>query len=403
MGGNLAQSHRLRVMSLSRDAGYGGIGGAEMLVFEFARRLDRERFESWLCTTREPELDRRDLATREAAELRREGVEVLTLDRRSSWSMLPWLRLLWALRHERIDIVHSHMPRASIPGALLAKLAGVPVVIAHEHGSILYGHWLRRFLNENVVVRLSNVVLVVSDWDRDNLIEHDRLPASRVKVFRNGIPRLPAQPPDVRPDLAPRGVPLIGSLGRLDPVKGYDELIRAIALLKREGLEVRCAIAGVGPDETRLRAIIAKLGVGEEVALLGLREDVPSLLAAFDIAVLSSHSEGAPLAIIEYMAAGLPIVSTRVGGVPELIEDGRHGLLVDPGEPGALAAGLRKLIEDPELRSRLAQAARQRQLAELDLDTTVRRLEDLYLSLFAANGGRDGRGRGRLRRRLTRP
>jgi glycosyltransferase involved in cell wall biosynthesis len=379
---NLAHRSKLRVLHVARDAGYGGIGGAEILVIELVRRLDPNRFERYLCTTRMPESDRLGLTLEETAELERAGVHVLNLGRRSSSSLLPWGRLWRLISRERIDIVHTHMFRANVPGVILARLARVPVVVSHEHGSDLYGQGVRRVLNANIVGRLSDTVLAVSRWDRDRLIEQDGMPADRVQVLPNGILPLPAATGDIRDQLASREVPLVGALGRLDSVKGYDDLIRAVGILRDQGTPVRCVIAGVGGDEPRLTALIAELALGQDVELLGLRDDVPSLLEAFDVAVMSSHSEGAPLAIIEYMAAGLPILATRVGGIPELIQDGEHGLLVAPRNPAALAAGLARLLAEPALARRLGQAARARQRAEYDLERTVRRLEALYLALY---------------------
>jgi glycosyltransferase involved in cell wall biosynthesis len=374
---------RLRVLNLARDAGFGGIGGAEILVLEFARRLDPARFKSYMCTTRAPEPDRQALAAQEAAELEAAGITVLTLNRHSSWSLAPWARLYALMRRERIDVVHAHMPRASIPGSLLARLAGVPVIISHEHGSILYGHPIRKLLDRNVVGRCSDVVLAVSDWDRRKIIELEGIPAERVRVFRNGILAFPEAKRGVRAELELPGAALIGAVGRLDPVKGYDDLIRAVGLLKSNGRAIRCVIAGVGPDEERLRRLIGELDLAHEVRLLGLRNDVPDVLRALDVAVLPSHSEGAPLAVIEYMAAGTPIVATKVGGVPELIEDGVHGLLVAPRDPPRLAAAIGRLLDDGTLARGLADGAWNRQQAELDLAVTVQRLETLYLELFA--------------------
>jgi glycosyltransferase involved in cell wall biosynthesis len=288
------------------------------------------------------------------------------------------------------------MLRANVPAALLARLAGVPVVISHEHGSSLYDHSVRRALNVHIVGRLSDVVLAVSEWDRANLIEGG-MPADRVRVLPNGILPLPSGA-DVRAELAPDGVPLIGALGRLDPVKGYDDLIGAVRVLKDRGTAVRCVIAGVGPDETRLKGMIDELGLEDDVQLLGLRDDVASLLRAFDVAVMSSHSEGSPLAIIEYMAAGLPIVATSAGGISELISDGEHGLLVEPQDPAALAAALERILSDPALGARLGASAQARQVDEHDLDRTIGRLENLYVALYERaqrNGRTRRRGRGR--------
>jgi glycosyltransferase involved in cell wall biosynthesis len=374
---------RLRVLNLARDAGYGGIGGAEILVFEFAARLNPERFASYLCTTRAPELGRRALALRETAQLNAAGVGVLALERESSWSIAPWSRLYVMLRRERIDVVHAHMPRASIPGSVLARLAHVPVIISHEHGSILYGHPVRRFLDRNIVGRFSDVVLAVSEWDREKIIRLEGISPVRVQVFRNGILPFPDGTRELRGELAPAGAALIGAIGRLDPVKGYDDLIRATRVLRDQGRAVRCVIAGVGPDQDRLERLIGDEDLGDEVKLLGLREDVPELVHAFDVAVMSSHSEGAPLAVIEYMAARAPIVATAVGGVPELLDDGVHGLLVAPRDPSSLAGGIARLLDDRALAHQLGDAARARQQAELDLDVTVKRLEALYLELYA--------------------
>jgi glycosyltransferase involved in cell wall biosynthesis len=373
---------RLRVLTLTRDAG-AGVGGTEVLVYEFARRFDRETFRSYLCTTRRPLPERTEVVAEEKSRLESDGVTVMALDRDSSWSLAPWASLYRLLRRERIDVVHSHMPRASVPGTVLARLARVPVVISHEHGSVLEGgKHVRKFLDRNVVARWSDLMLAVSESDRTNLIERERIPADRIRVFRHGIPL--SQPSgDVRLQLAPAGVPLVGAVGRLFPVKGYDDLIRAVGVLKQRGRTVRCVIAGDGPDRQRLAALIAELGLAGDVELLGFRSDVPDLLRALDIAVLSSHSEGGPLAIIEYMGIGAPIVATEVGGVPEIIEDGVHGLLVRPHDPSAMAKAIERLLQDPELARRLGAQARQRQRAEFDIDITVRRLEDLYRELYA--------------------
>ena len=393
---NLAHPSRLRVLHVARDAGYGGLGGAEILVVEFVRRLNPERFDRYLCTTRMPEPERLALSIEEADELEQVGVHVLNLGRRSSASILPWRRLWQLLVRERIDIVHAHMLRANVPAALLARLAGVPVVISHEHGSSLYEHSVRRALNVHIVGRLSDVVLAVSEWDRANLIEGG-MPADRVRVLPNGILPLPAGA-DVRAELAPDGVPLVGAVGRLDPVKGYDDLIGAVRILKDRGTAVCCVIAGVGPDENRLRGLIDELGLEDSVRLLGLRDDIAALLRAFDVAVMSSHSEGSPLAIIEYMAAGLPIVATSAGGISELIKDGEDGLLVDPQDPAALAAALERILSDSALGARLGASAQARQVDEHDLERTIGRLENLYVALYERaqrNGRTRRRGRGR--------
>jgi glycosyltransferase involved in cell wall biosynthesis len=378
-----ASDGRLRALTLSRDVG-ARFGGAERLALEFVRRLDPERFERFLCIShaRPPEVYAEN--ERELGELEASGVHVLRLERRSLLSNISWARLYELLIHESIDVLHAHMPRASVPGTLLGRLARVPVIISQEHGWAFEGKPVRQFLDRNVVARGSDLVLAVSEWDRRRMIDVERIPATRIRVLPNGVAPAPEKGPDLRGELGARpGMRLIGAVGRLYPEKGYDELVRAIALLKQDApLPFRCVILGYGPEEHSLSALIDELDLQREVKLVGYRADVPDVIRALDVAVLSSRNEGSPLAVMEYMAGAAPIVATAAGGVPELIEDGVHGVLVPPRDPGALAAALRRLLEDQAFALRLGSAARERQLANYDLDVVVRRLESLYVELY---------------------
>jgi glycosyltransferase involved in cell wall biosynthesis len=373
---------RIRVLTLGRDVGT-CFGGAEKIAFELVKRLDPERFRRYLCIAHARPPERRELNERELLQLEESGVEVLRLECRSLPSNVAWARLYKLLRGESIDILHAHMPRASVPGTILGRLARVPVIVSHEHGWSFRGKPLRRFLDRNVVGRGSDVLLAVSEWDRRQIVEVERIPAERIRVLPNGIPSVPEEGHDVRGELgvSPEAG-LVGAVGRLYPEKGYDDLIRAIALLKQDFGPIRCVIAGHGPEQERLQALVHELDVPQEVQLIGRRQDVPDVIRSLDVAVLCSKHEGSPLAVMEYMAGGAPIVATAVGGVPELIEDGVHGLLVRPGDPLELAGAIRRLLDDRALASRLGRAARERQRANFDLDAVVRRLESLYVELY---------------------
>jgi glycosyltransferase involved in cell wall biosynthesis len=364
------------------------MGGAEKLAYEFAIRLDPARFKSYLCTTREAWPPEASIHERDRAELATAGVGLLELNRRSTAQLTPWLKLYSLLRRESIDIVHAHMPRASVPGSILARLARVPVVISHEHGSLLENKRVRVLLDRNVVARLSDLILAVSEYDRRNLIETERIPPDRISVLPNGIAPLVRAGHDFRAELGvPRDVSLIGAVGRLYPQKAYGTLIRAAAILKNRGRAFTCVIVGRGPEEDMLRELIRSFELEQTVLMIGRREDVPEVVAAFDVAVLPSDWEGMPLALIEYMAAGAPIVATAVGGVPELIHDGEQGLLVQPGDPEALADALERMLADPAFARRLGDAARARQQAEYDLDIVVKRLERIFVDLYDRSHG----------------
>ncbi len=383
---------RIAVMALALHVGR-CYGGAERLAFEFTNRLDPERFRRALCVIDPPMGGLDAINERDFAELEGSGVEVVRLARRSQLSVAPWGRLYRSLAGAKIDLLHCHMPRASVPGTIVGRLARVPVIVNHEHGWAFEGKPVRRFLDRKVVARGGDVLIAVSERDRQKMIDVEHIPPARIAFLPNGIGRPHPDGHDVRREFGVASdTGFVGAIGRLFPEKGHEDLIHAIALLKREHAgPIRCVIAGVGPERERLGALIGDLGVSEEVRLLGRRNDVPDLIRALDVAVLSSRREGSPLAVMEYMAGAAPIVATAVGGVPELIEDGVHGLLVKPGAPAELAAAIGTLLKDRPLASRLGQAAHERQLAKFDIDIVVRQLEGIYTELYERS--LDGRRR----------
>jgi len=171
-------------------------------------------------------------------------------------------------------------------------------------------------------------------------------------------------------------------VGGLRPEKALHLLIECAALLAGDFPDLRVLIAGQGPEETRIRSLIRRHDLGQIVLLLGQRTDVPDVLAALDVAVLTSDREGSPLAIMEYMAAGKPIVATSVGGVPDLVTHGVDGLLVERGDVLRLAQSIAVLLRDPERRTAMGARGGRRQRQEFDIDLMLGRLAMLYDELF---------------------
>lgn len=377
---------RIRVLTLTRDLAVKvGAGGAERLAYEFAAGLDRARFESYLCLTHKPEPAWQAATDEEVDELQDAGVCVLRLERNSTLQVMPWLMLYRLLVAEKIDVVHAHMPRASVPGTIIARMAKVPVMISHEHGWAFEGKPLRVLLDRCVVAR-GDAILAVSEHDRRKMIEVERLPPALVRVLPNGIETPAAGDPETRRKLGVEDdVALVGAVGRLVPEKAHADLIKAMALLRGESRRVRCVIIGDGPELRALTELTQSLRISDDVQLLGARDDVLDLISALDVAVICSRHEGSPLAVLEYMAVGVPIVATAVGGIPELIDDGVHGVLVEQGRPPALAGAIARLLDDEALAKRLGEQAQQRQRAEYALEVVVRRLEALYLELSGAD------------------
>ena len=381
-------NRRLRVVTMVDHLGTSG--GGERLAMEISKRLDRERFEPIHCATRY-EADLAGPATHAAtAELEEAGVRLIGLGRTSPLALHQWRPLLSLLRRERVDVLHSHKFGSNVWAPILGKLARVPAVIAHEHTWSYEGQPLRRFLDRELIARGTDAFVAVSSDDRRKMIEVEKIDPGDVTFVANGIDELPAgDGRRMREELGvPADAPLIGAVAVLRPQKALDVLIRAVASLLPEFPELRVAIAGGGPDHERLEGLIAELGAERAIMLLGIRSDVPDLLAALDIAVLSSDYEGSPLAAMEYMEAGLPVVATRVGGMPDLIEEGVNGLLVERQDPDALAAAIARLLRDRDAARVMGLRGRERRRSEFTIDGTVRTLERMYEDLVASAGRR---------------
>lgn len=357
-----------------------------------AMRLDPRRFESVLCATRsvaKPTFE---------DDLQAAGVKTMRLDRRSRTDVAAWLPLLAFLR-DGVHVLHAHKFGSNVWGTLLGRLARVPVIVAHEQSwasarSSRTGPFVRSTLDREVVARGADVFIAVSEADRRRMIELEGIDPRRLRVIPNAVAAPVPRGHDVRAELGiAASAPVVVTVCQLRPEKAVEVLVEAAAILRRSEPDARVLVAGDGSERVFLQSRIDALGLADTVVLLGTRRDVPDVLAAADVAVCCSDFEGTPLSVMEYMGAGKPVVATRVGGLPEVVEDGLQGLLVQPRDPAALAEALARLLGDSSLRQRLGEAARTRQRTRFDLDATVRQIEDLYDQLFLASRRADGVGR----------
>jgi glycosyltransferase involved in cell wall biosynthesis len=187
--------------------------------------------------------------------------------------------------------------------------------------------------------------------------------------------------------LAMPGQLLVGTIANLRPQKGYEVFLRAARIVRDEDLPVRFISVGHGPELASIQAIRHRLNLDEDFIMLGNRSDALSVAAAFDIFVLASHFEGLPVAVMEALALGVPVVATRVGGVPEVVHEGVEGLIVPTGRPDLLADAIRKLVLNPNLRSEMAEAARQRGRT-YDIAAAAARIESIYREVLALPAGK---------------
>lgn len=365
---------KIRVVTLV-DRVMGG-GGGERIAAAVTAALDPERFERTLCVTRpssSPALD----------EVRAAGVTVIELERRRRFEPRAWLPLIRHVRRHGVDVLHSHKFGSNAWSAVAAPLLRVPVLVTHEHSWSFTGDRGRMLVDRYVIAPRAAAMVAVSSLDARRMVEVERLPVSKVRVIPNGI-----VPPRVVDALSLRrelgidpAIPLIGFVGSLRPEKRIDLIVAATAILL-DGKALHLVVVGSGPEEAALRDQVRAAGIEHSVSFLGFRTDATTLAAGFDVAVLSSDREGAPLTLLEYMALGRAVVATRVGGIPEIVDDGRHALLVAPGDAAALASAVGRLLDDPSERLRLGAEAAARQVERYSFDEMTRQVERLYLELL---------------------
>jgi glycosyltransferase involved in cell wall biosynthesis len=287
-----------------------------------------------------------------------------------------------AFRRHDIAVAHSHEFSLAVYGSWASWLAGVHHVIT-MHGSRYYARRLRRRLAMRSAVALSGRTVAVSDGLADDLSRNLLVPRSRIVMIANGVQYVRPQRARLRDELglAPDDRLLV-AVGNLYPVKGHQHLVDAVGLLTVRHPNVHVAIAGRGDLEGVLAARALDLGLGARLHLLGLRSDVSAILSAADIFVLPSLSEGLPLALLEAMFAGCPIVASDVGEVGRALGYGDAGLLVESANPIELADALDRLLSDPDGAAEMGHRAARRAATEYGLSQMVRRYSGIYEALL---------------------
>jgi glycosyltransferase involved in cell wall biosynthesis len=308
-----------------------------------------------------------------------------------SVSPMTDLRALWSLyrlfRRRRPDVVHSRNAKARFLAPLAARLARVPIVVQTIHGfsfnnEIDRHKWLYVRL-ERLAARCCHCNVVVSEADMQEGLERRIFPTEKVILIRSGVDLEKMRGVDgaevaaVRREYQLDDGAIVTLVGRLSPPKTPEVFVEAAARVVADHPATRLLLVGDGPKRDAIEAQIASLDLGKNVVVLGLRSDVPELVAASDVVVHSSTHEGLPKTVLEAIAASKPVVATAVGGVPSVISDGVSGLLVRPHDAAALAGAISRLLADPELGGRLAAAASKR-LPEFTLDRTLADTEHLY-------------------------
>lgn len=315
-----------------------------------------------------------------ADQFRRYGFTPQFFHLRAALDPICVAELAYLLKRNKIDIVHSHEFTMAVYGSAAAQLTRLPHVITMHGGDYFSRAMRRRKLLRWACLR-SQAVVSVSNASRSVLSEALGLPESSVTVVHNGITFIPGDPIAVRKEI--KSTPyesIIVSIGNLYPVKGHSVLLKALAELNTldPDFKWRLLIVGRGMEEAKLREIAADNHMSDRVHLLGYRNDIDNILAAANVTVLPSLSEGLPVALLEAMFAGKPIIASNTGGIPEVVKHELNAILVPPGDSTALAKELQTMLKNSEMRLRLGNAAQKRAKESFSIDHMVNAYESVY-------------------------
>jgi glycosyltransferase involved in cell wall biosynthesis len=343
-----------------------GTGGLERVVLHLASGMVRRGHQVTICC-----YDKRGELARSAEDI---GAVVDLLPRKPGLDLWYILRLAGWLRQRGVDVLHMHNETALFYGTLAGILAKVECLIYTEHDGVFPRSLRARWANRFLVGRLRQAV-AVSQAVKDLWCRSDGIDPVRVVVVPNGVPDVTSP---LGRDRSQGGNEVrIGCISRLSREKGVDVLMAAFRQVASAHSGARMVLVGDGLERAALEAMSRQFGLDARVQFLGMRDDVPSILRNLDVFVLPSRTEGLPMALLEAMAAGLPIVATAVGGVPEAIRDGETGILVPPERPDELAGAILRLASDEALRNRLAAGGRQTFLNRYELSRMVGAYERL--------------------------
>jgi glycosyltransferase involved in cell wall biosynthesis len=336
------------------------------------------------------------------------GVEIVRIDELGREisplrDLMATIRLARLIRKERPQILHTHTAKAGTVGRVAARLAGSrkpPIIVHTFHGHVLRGYFgpvrsrLFRLL-ERWLANGTTALVAVSPQVRDDLVALGVAPLERFVVIRLGIEldeRVASEQNGRAESRRYLGISgdrfAVGWIGRMTAVKRTDDVLIAFKKLREDGIDAVLCMVGDGPDRVLLEQRARELGVTRDMVFLGYQEDVGPFYAAFDALVLPSGNEGTPVTVIEALAAELPVVATRVGGVPDVVRDGEDGFLVEAGATDDLAERLGRLARDPELRARMGKKGRERVLPRYAVERLVDDVDELYRSLLSVAGAR---------------
>lgn len=375
----MADRHKIDVLHL---IGTLSPGGAERNLYYLAEAMAGSRLRYGICCL----VERGELA----GEIEGPRLPVFDLGFRKRHFLRTVFRLRRLFKEHGVTVLHTHLYYPGMIGRIAAWMAGVPVVITHEHGKTLWKKWYHRAF-ERLATGRTDLRIAVSQDIMNLRMRTESTPPEKIRLVYNAV-----DPSHFEVDQEARkktrralGIDnfmVVGTVGRLVDAKSFDLLLEAARRVCDRKPYVRFILAGAGPLEKELLEKRDALGLGEQFHFLGQRRDIPELLAATDLYVISSKREGLPISLIEAMMAGKPVVSTAVGGIPDTLTHACDGVLVEPGDAEALSQAITDLIDNRPRMEVLGRNARKKAIERYSPDKVLAELEAIYIELLGRKG-----------------
>jgi len=372
----------LTILFLISSEGYYGV---ENMLVELAMQLSRQGCRCVLgvfCNSRSPHIE-------VAEQAERQGLTVEIIDCNGRWDRSAVTRIRSLLAKYDVDLLHPHGYKADLYALAAASRDRVPLLAtSHNWPSKLLSMRAYAIL-DRWALRAFDKVIVVSDVVAD-ILRRSGVAAEKVAMIPNGVDldRFRSAVPKLRNEIRLGDNPVVGFVGRLVPDKGGAFLVRAAQQVLAVHPTTTFVLVGEGPAHQEWKALADELGIDNQIIFVGARDDMPEVYASFDVMVLPSLIEALPMCLLEAMAAGKPVIATRVGAVPRLVSDAQTGLLLEPGDVSALAQAILVLLENPDLACQLGQNGRAHVARHFSAQVMAKRYIGTYEQVLARRGNR---------------
>lgn len=354
------------------------MGGAEKMVVSLATNLDKTKYNPLICCL--------NYKGRLAHQLEEKGIPVIELGKRPGFDLSIIPKLIKVMRENRVDIVHTHLWTADFWGRIAAKLAGIPIIISTAHN---IDAWKPKIflIADKILSHFSDKIIAVSNTVKSFYVKNAKIPASKIKMIYNGID-VDKFNIDIDRNIKRRELGLgidkkvIAVIGRLVEQKGHIYFLDCLKKLSDRYTNIQALIVGDGPLKGKLEKQSMELGLDGEIIFTGVRKDIPEILKIIDILIIPSLYEGLPTIMLEAMASRVAVVSTNVGGNPEVVVDGKMGFLVHSKDSLGLADSIEKFLENVNLAEHMGAVGRERVTKYFSLSKMLKETEGLYEDLI---------------------